>query len=286
MKLLVFGKTGQVARELARAPLAGDEAMFLGRSEADLRDAAACAAIVNNSDADAVINAAAFTAVDRAETEEAEAFRINADAAGAIARACAARAIPLLHLSTDYVFDGAGSDAFSPDHPRAPLNAYGRSKCRGEDAVRESGARHLILRTSWIFSVHGHNFLKTMLRLGRKHAVLRIVSDQLGGPTPAPAIAAALLAAAKAMCGGHAGGTHHFSGTPDVSWAAFARAIMDEAGFSCRIEDIASADYPVAARRPLNSRLDCSSLEQAFGIARPGWRDALHDMLQELETGN
>ena len=186
MKLLIFGKTGQVARELARATPPGVQAVFLSRSDVDLRDPASCAAAVRNSDAGAVINAAAFTAVDLAETKEAEAIRINSDTPGAIATACAGRGVPFLHLSTDYVFDGAGTMAFAPGQATAPLNAYGRSKCRGEAAVRDSGAHHLILRTSWVFSVHGQNFLKTMLRLGRDYAHLRVVADQVGGPTPAP----------------------------------------------------------------------------------------------------
>ena len=282
MRLLVFGRTGQVARELARGCPRDAEARFLGRDEADLSDPQACAEAVAGSGADAVINAAAWTAVDRAEAEEPAATVVNADAPGAMARACAARAIPILHLSTDYVFDGRGTDPFAPDSPTAPIGAYGRSKLAGEAAIRASGAPHLILRTSWVFSAHGSNFVKTMLRLGAERQSLRVVADQIGGPTPAAAIAQALFTAARAMIEGHAGGTHHFAGAPDTSWADFARAIMRDAGLPCRVEDIPSTDYPTPAQRPLNSRLDCTSLMRDFGIARPDWRAGLAAVIAEI----
>lgn len=281
MKLLVFGKTGQVARELQRLC---PDARYLGREEADLLTPAACAAAIAATDADAVINAAAWTAVDKAETEEDAATMVNGEAPAAMARAAAAKGIPFLHISTDYVFDGAGERPFSPYHPTRPLGAYGRSKLRGEQGVRAAGGRHLILRTSWVVSAHGANFVKTMLRLGAERDSLRVVADQIGGPTPAAAIAEALLSAASAMIEGVAGGTHHFSGAPDTSWADFARAIMAEAGLPCRIEDIPSRDYPTPARRPLNSRLDCRALEEAFGIQRPDWRQGLAAIVKELRA--
>lgn len=279
MKLLVFGKTGQVARELARiAP----EATFLGRDQADLMNPAACAAAITASNPDAVINAAAFTAVDRAETEEAAATLVNGAAPTAMARAAAARGLPFLHISTDYVFDGQGSRPFPPAHPTAPLNAYGRSKLAGERGIRAAGGIHLILRTSWVFSAHGANFVKTMLRLGRGRAALNVVADQIGGPTPAAAIAQALITAARALRDGAQGGTQHFSGTPDTSWAGFARQIMAEAGLSCRINDIQTSDYPSPAPRPLNSRLDCASLLADFGIDRPDWTKPLAVVVREI----
>ncbi len=279
MRVLVFGQTGQVARELARLL---PEARFLGRGEADLMDPAACGAAVLASDAEVVINAAAWTAVDKAEAEEAAATVVNGAAPAAMARAAEAKGVPFLHLSTDYVFDGAGDQPFAPDHPTGPLGAYGRSKLAGEIAVRVAGGRHLILRTSWVVSAHGANFVKTMLRLGRERDALRVVADQIGGPTPAAAIAEALVGTARALREGAAGGTHHFSGAPDASWADFAREIMAQARLACRIEDIPSADYPTPARRPLNSRLDCGSLQTAFGLARPDWRAGLGDILKEL----
>lgn len=279
MKLLIFGKTGQVARELAR--LAPD-ATFLGRDQADLLNPAACAAAIAATEAQVVINAAAWTAVDKAETEEAAATVANGEAPTAMARAAAAKGVPFLHISTDYVFDGAGDQPFSPDHPTAPQNAYGRSKLAGEQGVRAAGGDHLILRTSWVVSAHGANFVKTMLRLGKDRETLGVVADQIGGPTPAAAIAQALITAAGAMTQGTGGGTHHLSGQPDASWADFARAIMAGARLPCRITDIPSSAYPTPARRPLNSRLDCSSLQAAFGIPRPDWRQDLATILKEL----
>ena len=277
MRLLVFGRTGQVATELARVV---PDAVFLGRERVDLMDPAACAAAVK--DCDAVINAAAWTAVDKAETEEAAATVVNGDAPAAMARACARLGVPFLHVSTDYVFDGAGERPFRPDDPTGPLGAYGRSKLAGELGVRAAGGNAAILRTSWVVSAHGTNFVKTMLRLGRERESLNVVADQVGGPTPAAAIAAALVTMARAMVAGQPGGTYHFSGAPDVSWAGFAREIMARAGLGCVVNDIPSSAYPTPAKRPANSRMDCSSLERDFGIARPDWKAGLTDILVEL----
>jgi len=281
MKLLVFGSTGQVATEMKRRLPDGITADFLGRDAADLSDPAACARIVAGCDADAVVNVAAWTAVDRAEAEEDAATVVNGEAPAAMARACAARDLPFIHVSTDYVFDGRGETPFAPDDATDPQNAYGRSKLAGETGIRASGARFAILRTSWVVSAHGANFVKTMRRLGGERDELRVVADQIGGPTPAAPIADALFAIARAMVGGQSGGTYHFAGAPDASWADFARAIMEEAGLACRVEGIPSSDYPTPAARPLNSRLDCTSLAADFGIARPDWRAGLKDILDE-----
>ena len=282
MRVLVFGQTGQVATELALRCPPGVTATFLGRHLADLSDPAGCAARIGQTDA--VINAAAWTAVDRAETAEAAATVINGDAPAAMARACADRGIPFLHLSTDYVFDGAGVAPFAPEHPTAPLGAYGRSKLAGEVGVRAAGGVHLILRTSWVVSAHGTNFVKTMLRLGRERSRLNVVAVQIGGPPPAAAIADALYVAARAMAQGAAGGTHHFAGAPDTSWAGFARAIMAAADLPCSITEIPSSAWPTPARRPANSRLDCRSFEQAFGLPRPDWQAGLSAILHCLSV--
>lgn len=286
MKLLVFGQTGQVARELSRHCPEGWQIRGLGRDAADLADPGACAAAVTAAAAgggvDAVMNAAAYTAVDRAETEEDLARRINADAPGAMAQACAAIGIPFVHISTDYVFDGSGSRPWRPGDATGPINAYGRSKMAGEEAVRAAGGAHAILRTSWVFSGHGANFVRTMLRLGAERDQLAIVADQVGGPTAAGDIARAVLGIAGALRAGAPGGTHHFAGAPDVSWAGFAREIFRQAAIDCAVTDIASSDYPTPARRPLNSRLDCASLATAYGIARPDWRAALSGVLADL----
>ena len=283
MRVLVFGQTGQVARELARRVPAGVMLTQLDRAQADLTNPAACAAAIHASDADAVINAAAWTAVDKAETEEPSATVVNGDAPTAMAQACASRNLPFLHISTDYVFDGAGTRPFAPDHPTAPLGAYGRSKLAGERGIVAAGGNSLILRTSWVVSAHGANFVKTMLRLGAQRESLNVVADQIGGPTPAAAIADALYTCAAAMRFGETGGIHHFAGTPDTSWADFARAIMTAANLPCAINDIPSQAYPTPAKRPLNSRLDCSSLTR-FGLTRPDWRATLPEILHDLET--
>ncbi len=277
--LLVFGATGQVATELKRlAP----GAVFLGRDQADLADPAACAAAIRAHAPAAVINAAAWTAVDRAEAEDAAATVVNGDAPAAMAQECAALGIPFVQISTDYVFDGAGDAPFVPDHPTAPLGAYGRSKLKGEAGVRAAAGTHVILRTSWVFSAHGNNFLKTMLRLGGTRDSLTVVADQIGGPTPARAIAAACLTIADQLCTDPAKtGTYHFSGAPDVSWADFAREIMAQAGLACTITDIPSSAYPTPARRPANSRMDCTHLA-IFGLNRPDWRVGVTEALIDL----
>ena len=282
MKLLVFGKTGQVAREMAQHCPTDVEVLFLGREDADLSLPNSCRDAVLASDVDAVINAAAWTAVDEGEAAEGPATIVNGKAPGAMARACAQKGIPFLHLSTDYVFDGSGTEPFVLDHPTAPISAYGRSKLAGEEAVRGSGACHLILRTSWVFSAHGANFVKTMLRLGQDRDTLNVVGDQIGGPTAAADIARALFTAAGAMATGQPSGIHHFAGAPDTSWADFARVIMQSADLSCQIQDIPTSDYPTAARRPLNSRLDCTAFEREYGLGRPDWRLSLNDLLKEL----
>ena len=209
---------------------------------------------------------------------------VNGDAPGAMARACAARGLPFVHISSDYVFDGAGDQPFGVDHPTGPLGAYGRSKLAGEMGVRAAAGRHVILRTSWVFSAHGANFLKTMLRLGRDRDSLNVVADQVGGPTPAAAIADAVFVVSTALVNGAAGGTYHFSGAPDVSGAGFAREIMQRAGLGCVVRDIPTAAYPTPAKRPLNSRLNCDGFARDFGVMRPDWRAGLDDILQEISA--
>ena len=278
-RLLVFGSKGQVATELKNlVPLRA-----LDRDAVDLSDPKACTAEIFAQRPRAVINAAAYTAVDRAEEEEALATVINGAAPAAMARACAALGIPLVHISTDYVFAGNDTRAWTSHDVPMPQNAYGRSKLAGEEAIRQSGCTHAILRTSWVFSAHGINFVKTMLRLGAERDSLRVVADQVGGPTPASAIAGACLQIADALQADPSkSGTYHFSGAPEISWAGFARAIMKEAGLGCRIEDITTAEYPTPAYRPLNSRLDCSALD-VFGLQQPDWCAALKTVIDDLK---
>jgi dTDP-4-dehydrorhamnose reductase len=280
MKLLVFGSTGQVAQELRRLH---PDATFLSREDADLTDPQACAAVIPRSRADAIINAAAYTAVDKAEVDEATAMLVNATAPGALARAAAATGIPFIHISTDYVFDGSGGAPRHPDDETGPLGAYGRSKLAGEHAVHAAGGTFAILRTSWVFSSHGSNFVKTMLRLGKTRDSLAVVSDQVGGPTAAADIAAALVDMARLLARGDgAPGTYHFAGAPDVSWADFAREVFHQAHMGTQVVDIPTEAYPTPARRPHNSRLDCRTTEVVFGIPRPDWRKSLTQVLREL----
>jgi len=278
MSLIAFGQTGQVATELARLGV-----RCFNRNDADLTDPDGCARLIAAADCTGVINAAAYTAVDKAETEEALAHIINAAAPTAMAQACAAKDVPFVHISTDYVFDGSGQAPWQPADPVAPLGAYGRTKLSGEEGVRAVRGAHAILRTSWVVSAHGANFVKTMLRLGVERDKLTIVADQIGGPTPARAIAEACVGIAGQLSD-DAGktGTYHFSGTPDVSWADFARAIFAEAQITCEVVDIPSSDYPTPAARPHNSRLDCGLTETTFGIARPDWQTHLRQILDDL----
>ena len=290
MKVLLFGSTGQVATEIRRLAGPGLAVTALDRTQADLSDPAACMACVAASDADAVINAAAWTGVDAAEEAEAEAHVINADAPGAMARAAAARGLPFLHVSSDYIFDGGGREPWREGDAPGPLSAYGRTKLAGEEAVAAAGGVHAILRTAWVFAGHGGNFVGTMLRVGRDRDRLQVVDDQLGGPTPAGAIAAALITMARGFAAGQGGpektGVFHFAGAPAVTWCGFAREIFAATGWdrTPEIAPIRSEDWPVPAARPSNSVLDCSRIERAWGIPQPDWRAALGPVLAELQA--
>ena len=282
MRVLVFGKTGQVAQELQR--YGGVTA--LGRKDADLNDTAVCMKITADTQADVIINAAAYTGVDAAEADTDLAYKINSDAPTAMAYAAAKRAIPFLHISTDYVFDGTGTTSWAEDDPTGPLGVYGASKLVGEQGVREAGGTHAILRTSWVVSAHGTNFVRTMLRLGAERDALNIVADQIGSPTCARDIAATLMQMARQLIDDPSkSGTYHFVGTPDTSWAGFAREIFTQAGLSCDVTDITSSAYPTPAKRPLNSRLDCAKIATVFNINRPDWRIGLADILNDLKAG-
>jgi dTDP-4-dehydrorhamnose reductase len=281
VKILVFGRTGQVATELHGQA----KVVALGRAAADLTDPASCISAIQAHRPDAVINAAAYTAVDRAEEEEAQATVINGEAPGAMARDCAALGIPLVHISTDYVFSGTGNQPWNPEDPVAPISAYGRSKLAGEQAVAAAEGQWAVLRTSWVFSAHGNNFLKTMMRLSETRDELNIVEDQIGGPTPADAIATACLTMAQAMVADAAkGGMYHFSGAPDTSWKAFAEEIFARAGRRVAVTGIPTSAYPTPAQRPLNSRMDCTALKRDFGIERPDWHAGVERALAALNS--
>ena len=280
MKILVFGKTGQVATELA----ARANVVTLRREDADFADPEAIIKIVEDTDADVIINAVAYTAVDKAEEEEATATSVNGTTVAQIAIVAAARNIPFLHISTDYVFEGGGTAPWHPDDETGPLSAYGRSKLIGEHGVIAAGGPHVVLRTSWVYSAHGNNFVKTMLRLGADRDALSIVNDQIGGPTEAGDIADALLTIAeKFIAGKGATGIYHFAGVPNCSWADFADEIFTQANLTVDITGIPSSEYPTPAVRPLNSRMDCTSLETDYGIQRPDWRLSLSRVLATLK---
>lgn len=277
--LLVIGRTGQVVRELQQlAPV-----LALGRDAADLAQPGACAAAIQAHRPRAVINAAAYTAVDRAEQDEPLATAINGTAPAEMATACAALNIPLVHISTDYVFPGTGQTPWAPDDAVAPANAYGRSKLVGEEGIRTSGCTHAILRTSWVFSALGTNFVKTMLRLSDTRDQISVVDDQIGGPTPARAIAAACLAIADQLQEApEKTGTYHYSGAPDASWCSFARTIFSLTGRPTCVEGVPSSAWPTSAARPLNSRLECNTTTSVFGLPRADWHAGLKECLTEL----
>ena len=278
--ILVFGKTGQVAIELQSL----ENVIALGREEADLSDPKACATAIETHRPTAVINAAAYTNVDEAEKDEALAGIINGDAPTAMAAACAKMDIPFVHISSDYVFDGSGEKPWKPENKAAPVNAYGRSKLIGDTGIQDSGAVYAILRTSWVISAHGSNFVKTMLRLSQENDALKVVDDQIGGPTPARDIAAVCLRIAHDLVGApHKSGIYHFSGAPDVSWEELANEIFNQTGRNVSVTPIGTAEYRTPATRPLNSRLDCNKTEMAFNIKRVDWRTGLKKILEDIE---
>ena len=274
MRLLVFGKTGQVARALAEATAeAGIDARFLGREEADLTDPAACARLIAEADADAVINAAAYTAVDAAETDRETAHLVNAAAPGAMARAATEKGVPFLHISTDYVFDGAGTQAFREDDPTAPLGYYGQSKLDGEREVLAAGGEAVILRVAWVYDGTAKNFVTAMLTLGAARDVLSVVDDQQGSPTPARAVADALIHIARAFEAGQGvPGLFHYAGSPAVARNDFAAAILASTPNPPRIDPVSSDAFPTPAKRPANSVLDCTRIAEVYGLAQPDWR--------------
>ncbi|WP_459047889.1 dTDP-4-dehydrorhamnose reductase [Stenotrophomonas sp. PSU_St99] len=296
MTVLVFGGNGQVGQELLRALAPLGKVVATTRSGA-LPDGSACEtadfgqpeslpALLDRLQPSIVVNAAAYTAVDRAEQEVDAAFAANAQAPGMIARWCAAHGVPFVHYSTDYVFDGQGSAPYREDEPTAPLGVYGTSKRDGEEAVRAAGGRHLIFRTAWVYASHGANFLRTMLRVGAERDVLRVVADQIGTPTPA-----ALIADVTAQALQHPGrlsGTWHLTASGQTSWHGFAEAIFAEAlatGALVKVptvEAIPSSEYPTPAKRPAWSVLDNRKLQQDFSIVLPAWQDGLKRVMAEI----
>lgn len=273
MKIILFGAGGQVGEEVvaAAADFPGIEVISLRRADADLAKPSAAAAAIMLAKPAAVINAAAWTAVDKAEAESEAAHRINALAAGEIAAASRNIKARMVQISTDYVFAGDGASTPLDENAAVrPLNVYGASKLRGEQLAISENPDTVVLRTSWVYSTHGANFVKTMLRLAETRDEIDVVDDQRGGPTPAASVARACLAVASNRNG--PAGVFHFQGRPDVSWAEFAEAIFAAANLSTKVNRIRTSDYKTAAQRPLHTVLDCSKIERAYGVRQPDWR--------------
>lgn len=303
MKLVLLGAGGQVGFELLRTLAPLGEVVAATRTgtlpggaaceRADLSDADALESLLGRERPDVVVNAAAYTAVDRAEDEPEAAHAANADAPAVLARWCHERDALLLHYSTDYVFDGRATRPYRENDPVAPLGAYGRSKLAGEEAIRRSGARHLIFRTAWVYAARGQNFLRTMLRLAAEREELRVVDDQRGAPTPARWIAAASALALARLASGSGEarlGTFHLTAGGEASWCDFARAIFEDAQGAGRLTrtprltPIATAEYPTRAQRPAYSRLDNRRLADTFGLRLPDWRRGVAEVVAELAT--
>jgi dTDP-4-dehydrorhamnose reductase len=288
VKILIFGSGGQLGFELMRTHWsAGLIPIGLSRVACDIADVDAVGEAFERHRPGLIVNAAAFTAVDRAEAEPAESTRTNRDGPAILAETCARHSIPMIDISTDYVFNGSKTTPYEEGDPIAPLGQYGLDKAEGEGAVRAALDRHVILRTAWLFGVHGSNFVKTMLRLAADRDELAVVDDQRGSPTPADALAQAVSTVAVAALKGDATwGTYHYAGSDPVTWHGLAAATFDElrrrTGRSVRVRPITTAEYPTPARRPPNSVLDCSRIGSAFGIAQPNWRAGLGRMLDEM----
>lgn len=298
MKILLFGGNGQVGTELQRtlAPLGelvvatrdGTSQGAVASVVADFNAPQTLPAVIDAVAPDVVVNAAAYTAVDRAEGDTEAAFRVNAEAPGWVADACAARGALFVHYSTDYVFDGSSVRPYREDDPVAPLGVYGASKLAGERAIQASGAQHMIFRTAWVYAAHGHNFLRTMLRLAAERDELRVVNDQVGCPTPAWLIAD-VTARALSMPPLRSG-LWHLAASGSTSWCGFADAIVDgafAAGLLARrpvVKGISSAEYPTAATRPARSLLETTRLQSDFEVVLPRWQDGLQHVLRELSA--
>lgn len=293
MRILVAGGQGQVGSALAQL---GKEQCLdlvaLGRSELDITDAAAIAAAFEKYQPELLINAAAYTAVDKAESEAELAYAINETATALLADACAAADIPMLHISTDYVFDGSKEGLYTEDDPVNPLAVYAISKEAGERALRARVVRHIILRTSWVFGVQGNNFVKTMVRLAKDRDRLTVVADQFGGPSSARGIAQALLtiAAQYEQAGAVAWGTYHYCQKPYVSWHQFAQAIIERVtdmglvDHPVEVAPIPSSEFPTPVTRPGNSRLDTTALRLAFDIEDSDWAPEVDRVLESLRV--
>ena len=293
MTILLLGAAGQVGSEVnALAQEKGISIVGLSRGELDITDSSAVKQAFADHSPSIVINASAYTAVDKAESEPALAFAVNRDGPAAIAQTCSDLAIPLLHISTDYIFDGSKQGAYREDDTANPLGVYGQSKWEGEEAIRRSLANHIILRVSWVFGANGNNFVKTIIRLARERDELRIVADQHGCPTAAMDIAAVLLTLSEQyrQTGHLTWGTYHYTGTPETTWHGFAEQIVAIASEHTplqveRIIPITTQEYPTPAPRPQNSVLDCSKIKAEFGLEPVPWQGNVEAIVPGIVSG-
>ena len=285
MRILLFGKNGQVARSILEEAQSVHEITHLGSDKADLANPGIAQKAIADLRPEIVINATAYTAVDKAEEDESAANRLNAEAPAEMAKAAKEIGAHFIHISTDYVFDGKATAPYREDDLTNPLGVYGQTKLDGEDAVLSAYPEAIVIRTSWVFSAFGANFVKTMLRLAGERDTLNIVNDQIGGPTAARDIAHAILTiAGKKYRGAPGAGLYHYQGTPSVSWAEFAGKIFEIAGTMTTINPIPTKDFPTPAQRPLHTVLDCAKIERDFGLAPPDWRASLRSVMTALQT--
>lgn len=289
MRLAVTGKNGQVVSAIQALAGPDLEIVALGRPELDLARPDTVFKALREAKPDVVVSAAAYTAVDKAESEPDIAFAVNRDGAKAVARAANDIGVPVIHISTDYVFDGTKATAYVENDPTGPASVYGRSKLEGEQAVSESTDNYAVLRTAWVYSEYGSNFVKTMLRLSESRDEINVVADQFGCPTSANDIAIAIVSIAKRLAtdpSAHLRGVFHVSGTGETNWAGFAKQIFafsaENGGKSIVVNDITTAQYPTPARRPANSRLDCCKLEEVYGIRLPEWQTSTRAVMAAL----
>jgi dTDP-4-dehydrorhamnose reductase len=290
VKVLVFGREGQLARSLLEAAVRPDiQVVSIGRPEIDVVDEKSVLAAFAREHPDIAVNAAAYTAVDKAESEPAVAHAVNALGAEHVAKASAAHSIPIIHISTDYVFDGKKDSPYLESDPTGPINVYGLTKLEGEQRVAKACERHLILRTAWLYSPWGTNFLKTMLRVAATRPTISVVQDQLGSPTYVPDLASAIIALATRVLDEHRSlrwGTYHAVARGETSWFGFAREIFQQAAENglpvADIAGIPTSAYPTPARRPANSRLNCDKLRELFGLELPDWRLGVNDCVARL----
>lgn len=295
MRLLIAGWQGQVARALVEAAPACPDvtACAVGRAALDICEARSIERALSHIEPSIVINSAAYTAVDKAETDSERAFALNRDGARLLAEAAARRGIPIIHLSSDYVYDGHKASPYVETDPASPVTVFGRSKLEGEQAVQQANPKHVILRTAWVFSPSGRNFVKTMLGQAAEQERVRVVDDQHGSPTYAPHLVTAILELARRLSAGTgeqgAWGVYHAAGSGATTWRAFAEEVFRRSaalgGPSAAVDPIASTDYPTPAQRPANSQLDCGKLERTFGLRLPAWQAGVADCVERLLRG-